>query len=251
MRRPRLSLSAVVLLVLLVVLFAVGAAYLYPLLVHTPSSLQARSASAPTHSSAEASPSPLIIPPEQSLKNWRRYENAEYRFSISYPPDWTLTRSIVGPSLSYPARTVVNLYTSRVINPTYPDQQSVVMTVAVYDRPAAPSIQQWLSTNYHTDLGTVKSGYIDEALAGAYAGEQGIVSYDESEAGSKTTYELGIVREDGRLSYTTIILDKAQPRYVYAIEILLEFEKDQNMVQPPDSTFVAVYKKVISTFRLL
>jgi hypothetical protein len=186
----------------------------------------------------------------QPPAGWQTYKSEEYKFQISYPQDWGRTTDIAecirDPTLPYPSRHLVNLITVRTVGL---DMQSQYFTIVVYEKPPTSALTAWLSIAYGSDLAKIEKGNIDTALSRAYAGKKGIVSNNELKERDTTVQEVGEVVLFGVLSYSTYFAREGLP-YVYEITIDLEFEQDEHMVDPPDSTFVKLYNQIVSSFKL-
>jgi hypothetical protein len=204
-----------------------------PIAGSASSSIQA-SGTPPSSSSTKQSG----VPPE-----WQILKVDQYRFQVSYPRGWLLTKNVTDANNAYPTRYFANLVSTR------PDASGQEMTVpfviAAYDAPSVP-ISQWLDRAYHTNVDRLEKGSIETVLANSYAIKPGLV-YDDAKKGSLDLYELGSSGPD--LDYATYITSRSST-YVYLIEMQLPLGVAGGGSQPDeyDKAFLEFYKKMISSF---
>jgi len=184
-------------------------------------------------------------------------EASEYGFRIKYPSQkgfLYLDGGVGGPlfNSSTPALYSVTFVTGRVSNPHDRgggEQITIPITVEVYAKPTSTPPIEWLSKAYSTDLTTAPKGNADTARLDAYGGHEGILSLNLDQQGPLPKAE--VCRAYSGLLMCTVCFTRTDRPYVYAIGFTLLFEKNDNLVSEPDSTFIDVFTRMASTFEFM
>jgi hypothetical protein len=179
---------------------------------------------------------------------WRRLVVDKYKFQVDYPDTgWSFFSgdNIADPTVPLGAPLyVANVYTVRLAGlGAHQDQENITIVIAVYNSSPRVSLSEELS-NAINDLQSAPQGSIEDVLAKAYEGGSGVLSYEATTTSDSTAIaRLGaVVDGGGRLSYTTF-LKRPGSNFIYAVELQLEFDKQQD-----DSKYVQIYKQLLSSF---
>ncbi len=203
-----------------------------------------------TAQSSSSSGKPLLTPP-----GWTTFVSEKFGFQISYPnePDKFLLWHDCGTEATLPleasGRCAINFFTVR--NPGE-NQEDITIVVTVYQKDPAMLLAKWISSGLPALQGVPK-GDVFQALAEAYGSEQGasapgkILTHTENDQKDMSQYEVGaVVGGGGTLSYTTLIA-RNQSKYVYSVELLMQFNDAAGSPTASDRQYVELYKRILST----
>jgi len=221
--------------------------------VSSPQRTSVQPTTAPSASFSQASPATFT--PTENLaasstidtSNWKTYRNEKYGFQLRYPTNWLLTANVAEPDIPYSPLHVDNIVSVRKVgSASYPESQTVPASAAVYLNSSNLSLSEWLSGVYGKELSKVKPGRIQQALASAYAGTEGTVSFNELRSGDVDVAEVGRV-SGGVLFYSGFFAKNKSP-YLYVVELRLTFNKS---AEPADAVYADMFGQMLSSFLML
>jgi len=188
------------------------------------------------------SPSPLPVDNQRAL-----YCNSAWGFCFHFPISWLQAQLFGNPLIDYRPLTSINLVSERSVgNPPHSDAETVIVIVSVYQANPNMKREQWLATGYHASLAQVIHGNIDTALANAYSGQLGAISFGRrGREDNLMQYDVGYAAR-GFLSYAAYLSSDHHP-VVYAIELQLPVNRQAN---PTDEEYANSFEEVVSSFRL-
>ncbi len=199
------------------------------------------------NSVSEKPSNPGVGRSEGVTTTWKTYTVQKYKFQLRYPADWLLSANVSEPYIAHKALEVFNIVSARKTGSRrYPQYQTVPVAIAVYANPSNLSLSDWLAGAYNEDLNGVAGGQIQQALARAYAGAEGIVSFKEFRRGDSSAAEVGNV-SGGTLFYAGFFANSRSP-YIYAVELRLLFDKT---AEPADEVYASVFNQMLSTFTVI
>jgi hypothetical protein len=190
-------------------------------------------------------------------QEWGTYTDEKHNFRISYPKEgWTFMpgQGAPPPEAYAPVSPPVNLYTQRT------PPEGVLISIAVFEGPedSRRSLSHWLVSGYfaaeakpsRTMIEDIvkRGGDISTALARAYAGQTGLLTFRATEKNSEPVYEVGAVRIRGKLLYATFFTRKS---LVYSASLDLPLNQPPGVFKDADSGFVGTYTHMVSTFAFL
>ena len=146
------------------------------------------------------------------------------------------------------------------------DEEDTTIIVSAAIKEASSSLARWIMAhNPDLHLQSIPKGDIADALAAAYLKERDLhtqawspaytstrdelVTHGERKENSMMISEFGaLVDGGGRLSYTTLLTGDGL-KYIYSIELLLQF--DDKAQKPTDRDYMNLYKQVVSSLTLV
>ncbi|GEM_PF-5126944 len=226
---------------------------------------------AATSTTAVNRPSPgSNVSNQQIPKGWQTLMSDKYEFQIAHPTTSTYGGLLFnsecknplmsGPTLFDRMKCLGDLF---MVRGGGEDQQWSMIMISATEKSPYASLDQWVTVpNPNLHVENIPSGDISSALEKAYAKSKEIyenaakpgyvppadefVAFNKKEENSISIFEIGaIVQGGGRLSYTTL-LTNTNSKYVYSIELLLEYSEAAKDFS--DNQFIDVYKQMIKSF---